>query len=160
MKNIPKNITKSPLQDFWHCIFFCKENTENSLCQKPSRARAFSTLFIVIILGAISLSVILSISTSSVWSIKGSTDTKNANISKALVNSCAEVALEVMRENNSYTGTNSEILNGNTCTYTVSNTGGTTRSITVSGVVNGVTRKLNITTSTFNPLVVSTWQEI
>ena len=122
--------------------------------------QGFSTLFIVIILGAISLSVILSLSTSSVWSIKGSTDTKNSNVSKALVNSCAEVALEVIRENNSYTGTDNVVLEGNTCTYTVSNTGGTTRDIVVSGAINGVTRKLNITTSTFNPLVVSLWQEI
>ena len=102
--------------------------------------RGFSTLFIVIILGAISLSLIISLSTGSVWSIKSSTDTKNANKAKVLVNSCAEIALEVMREDNNYTGTDNVTLNGNTCTYIVSNTGGTTRAVVVSGVVNGVTR--------------------
>ncbi|MEI7513195.1 MAG: hypothetical protein WCJ74_01060 [bacterium] len=135
---------------------FCTQN----VLATPLTKHGFSTLFIVIILGAISLSLVFSLSASSVWSIKGSTDTKNANKAKALVNSCAEVALEVLRENNNYTGTNNVILDGNTCTYTVLNTGGTTRSVAVSGSVSGVTRKLNIITGTFNPLVVSSWQEV
>lgn len=119
----------------------------------------FSTLFIVIILGAISLSVIFSLSTSSLWSIRGSTDTKNSNKAKSLVNACAEVVLEVMRENNAYTGSNGVVLDSNTCTYTVSNTGGTTRNVLVSGMVEGIIRKINITTGSFNPLAISSWQE-
>lgn len=123
-------------------------------------SRGFSTLFIVIILGGIALSLTLALSTSSVWSIRGSIDAKTSNTTKSLVNACAEVALEAIRENNSYTGTNSVVLNNNTCTYTITNTDGTTRSITVSGTVSDITRKLSITTSSFNPLVISSWQEV
>lgn len=122
--------------------------------------KGYSTLLIVILLGSIALTLAITLSTSSVWSVKGSIDTKNSNQVKALVNACAEVALEVMRENNSYTGTNNVTLDSNTCTYTVTNTGGTTREVVVSGTVAGIVRKLNITTSTFNPLVVSSWQEV
>jgi len=68
-----------------------------------------------------------------------------------------EVALETMRENNNYAGTDNVTLQGSVCTYTVTNTGGTTRSITVSEVVRDITRKLLITTSTFNPLVIASW---
>jgi hypothetical protein len=134
-------------------------NSMKILNSKKTR-RGFSTLFIVIILGGIALSVAFSLSTSSVWSIKGSNDTKNSNKAKSLANACAEVALEVMRENNSYTGNDSVVLDGNTCTYTVTNTGGTTRSLIISGSVGGIVRKINITTSTFNPLVISSWQEV
>jgi hypothetical protein len=126
---------------------------------KENLKKGFSTLFIVIILGGIALSVALSLSTSSVWSIKASNDTKDSNKAKSLVNACAEVALEVMRENNSYAGTDNVVLDGNTCTYTVTNTGGTTRGIVIFGTVGGIVRKIDITTSTFNPLVISYWQE-
>jgi len=134
------------------------KNIENT--RKGDLKKGFSTLFIVIILGAIGLSVAISLSTSSVWSTRGSNDTKNSNKAKSLTNTCAEVALEAMRENNNYTGVSNLVLDGNTCTYTVTNTGGTTRSLVISGTVGDVVRKINITTGTFNPLVISSWLEV
>ncbi len=122
--------------------------------------KGFSTLLIVIILGGVAFTLALSLSTSSVWSIRGSIDSKTSNITKSLVNACAEIALEAMRENNSFTGTNNVALSGNSCSYTVTNTGGTTRSVTVTGTMSGVTRKLSITTSSFNPVVIASWQEV
>lgn len=122
--------------------------------------RGFGTLLIVILLGGVALALTLTLSTSSLWSIRGSIDSKSSNITKSLVNACAEIALEAMRENNSYTGTSSVALSGNSCSYTVTNTGGVTRLVTVSGTVSGVTRKFSITTSSFNPLTVASWQEL
>lgn len=122
--------------------------------------KGFSTLLIVIILGGVALALTLTLSTSNLWSIQGSIYSKSSNTTKSLVNACAEIALEAMRENNSYTGTSNVVLNSNTCSYTVTNTGGTTRSVTASGTVRGITRKLSITTSSFNPLVVASWQEL
>lgn len=124
------------------------------------QSRGFSTLLIVIILGGVSLSLALVLSTSSMWSIVSSRDSNISNKAQALVAACAEVSLETIRENNTYTGDGIVTLNGNICTYTVANSGGTTRSINISGVVNDITRKLVITTSSFNPLVISSWQEV
>lgn len=132
---------------------------KNVCPSKHWRSRGFATLIIVVLLGIVALTLALTLITSSAWSVKGSIDTRNSNKAKALVNACAEVALEAMRENNAYIGTSSVILGGNTCNYTISNTGGTTRGVAVSGTVNGITRNLNITTSAFNPLVISSWQE-
>jgi hypothetical protein len=126
---------------------------------KNTHIKGFSTLLVVILLGSVSLTLALTLATTSVWSIRGSIDTRNSNQAKALVNACAEVALEAIRENNNYIGTNSVTLNSNICNYTVTNTGGTTREVMVSGVVNGINRNLNINTSAFNPLVISSWQE-
>jgi len=128
-----------------------KKNTINK--------KGFSTLLVVILLGSVALTLALTLSTSSVWSIRGSMDTRSSNKAKGLVNACAEVALEKIREENNYTGMNSVVLSGNTCNYTILNTGGTTRNLIVSGTVSGITRNLNITTSSFNPIVVSSWQE-
>lgn len=122
--------------------------------------KGFSTLFIVIILGSIALSLTIAISTSSLWSAQGSISTKQSNQAKALVNACAEVALETIRQNNSYTGSDTLVLEGNECQYTVSNGGGDQRIISATGVVEGVTRKIEITTESFNPLSIGSWQEV
>jgi hypothetical protein len=122
--------------------------------------RGFGTLLIVIILGGISLGLALWISTSSLWSIRGSIDDTASAQSKALVNACAEIALEQMRENTSFTGSGNQTIGSNTCSYTVTNTGGNNRSVSVTGAVGTITRKLQITTSAFNPLTIASWQEV
>lgn len=126
---------------------------------KLRTSRGFGTLLIVILLGGVAFALTLTLSTSSIWSIRGSIDSKTSNAAKSLANACAEVALEAMRENNSYAGAGNVTLNGNTCSYTVANTGGATRSISVIGVINDITRKLSITTNSFNPLTIVLWQE-
>lgn len=124
-----------------------------------TKKSGFSTLLVVILLGSVALTLALTLTTSSVWSIRGSMDSRSSNKAKGLVNACAEVALEKIREDNNFIGTSSVILNGNTCNYTITNTGGTNRNLVVSGTVGGIVRNLNISTSAFNPLVVSSWQE-
>jgi type II secretory pathway pseudopilin PulG len=116
----------------------------------------FSTLFIVIVIG----SIMLGLATSSLWSVLGSIDNKDSGQAKSLVNACAEVALEAMRENTNYLGSGSETIGSNTCTYTVTNGGGNNRTIIASGSVGIITRKLRITTSAFNPIIISSWQEV
>lgn len=119
----------------------------------------FAALFVVIILTGIIITLILTSSASVVWSVRGSLDSRNGERAKALTAACAEMALEALREYNVYEGTNNLTIDGNSCVYTVSNTGGDTRSIVVSGVVGDITRKINITTSGFNPMIISSWQE-
>jgi hypothetical protein len=122
--------------------------------------KGFSTLFIVIIIGSVALGLILSLSTSSFWNVKSSLNSKNSEQTRALTDSCAEVALEIMRENNAFVGSGSVTLNSNTCNYTISNTGGNNRSIVVSGTINDVVRKVQITTKAFNPMKINSWQEV
>lgn len=122
--------------------------------------KGFSTLFIVIILGSITLSLALALSTSSLWSIQDSLVLKRAVIARSISNACAEVALETMRQNSSYVGSNSISLNGHDCDYTVSNLGGNNRNILVTTLVDNVENKIEIETDNFNPLNIVTWQEI
>ncbi len=123
------------------------------------KQKGFGTLYIVIIIGSIVLSLSLWLSTGSFWSIQNGINLKNSQQTRSLVEACAEVALEAMRENNSYTGSNSITIGTNSCNYTVTNTGGDNRSISNTGSVGSVTRKLEVTTSSFNPIVISSWQE-
>jgi hypothetical protein len=129
------------------------------LCFKHC-GQGFSTLLIVIIIGSISIGLMMTLSMNSLWSVKSSLNSKNLNKSKALVNACAEIALETLRENKNFTGSSSVIISGNTCDYIISNTGGDNRSITINSTVSGVVSKLQINTSAFNPIVISSWQEV
>lgn len=124
------------------------------------KIKGFSTLYIVIILGSVSLSLSLMLSTSSFLSVKSGSIIKSGFQAKALVGACAEVSLETIREDNNYTGSNSVALGENICNYTISNTGGTNRSIIISGTIGGTISKLQIMTNTFNPINISSWQEM
>jgi len=78
-----------------------------------------------------------------------------------MADTCAEEALEQIRESDSFTGTNNVTIDSQSCSYTVTNTGGTTRSITANSTVNNITRRVSITITAISPsIVVSSWQEV
>ncbi len=79
---------------------------------------------------------------------------------KGLANACAEEALEQIRGSTSFTGSGNLTLGQGTCSYTVTNTGGTNRTVTASGTVGTIIRKVSISITAIDPLiVVSSWQE-
>lgn len=122
--------------------------------------KGFSTLFIVIVLGTATLGLVLVLSTSSLWSIRSSVISRDSSQASALANACVDVALDNIRTNNSFLGTGNATLNGNTCSYSISDIGGQGRSVYVSAMINNIARKIQVNTSTFNPLVISSWQEV
>jgi len=122
--------------------------------------KGFATLVVVIILGIVSLGLSLWLAGSSALALQDGTNTKKSFVAKALVSACAEVALEAMKEDNNYTGTNIVTLNNNVCSYTIINTGGTKRTIDVIGTVDPVVRKIQVLTSAFNPLIIERWQDV
>lgn len=128
--------------------------------QKINRRKGFSALLIVIVVGFISLTVSLWLSTSSFWFLKGSIDSKSSEEAKALANACAEVALKMMMQNPYYNGSDSITISGRSCVYTVSSGGGNGRIITVNATAGSIVRKISIITDTFNPIRVVSWQEI
>lgn len=122
--------------------------------------KGFITLYIVIILGSISLGLILMYSSNSLIYINSIRDNKNGAKTEMLVNSCAEVVLETIRENTGYTGTDSLSIDGNTCSYSVSILGLYDRVINISGSVGESNRSLEINVDAFNPIHIVSWQEI
>ena len=119
------------------------------------------TLMSVLIVGAIGLSVGVSLLLLGLGNSKTNLALEQSNQAKALANACAEEALQQIRDSESYVGTGSLALGEGTCLYTVTNTGGTTRKITASGTVGSVVRKNQITISAIAPLIViSSWQEV
>jgi hypothetical protein len=124
------------------------------------KRNGFITLFMVIMVGSIATGLLFMFSMDSFWSVKSGIGTKYSGQTRALTNACAEIALETIRETNNYVGTKNVALAGNACSFTVTNNGGNNRTLSVSGTIKGVTRKLEIHTSAFNPIGLASWQEV
>jgi len=122
--------------------------------------KGFATLFIVIILGSIALAFALYAATASSWSVRESIDFRKSYQAKALADACAEVALEKMQEDNAFTGSASLGLENGFCEYQVADSGENIRIIFVRGAVDDIVRKAQINTASFNPITISSWQEI
>ena len=121
--------------------------------------KGFGTLFIVIILGGVSLSLALWVYTSGLWSIRGSIDNTTSAQSKALANACAEIALYRLRENQNFVGVDIVVIEQSQCQYTVTDLGGINRNIQITSTIKNITRNLEIETEGFNPIQIKSWNE-
>jgi len=116
------------------------------------------TLMSVLIVGAIGLSVGVSLLLLGLANSQTNLALEQSNQAKVLVDACAEEALQQIRDSETYTGSNSLTLGQGLCSYTVTDTGGTTRKITASGTVGSVVRKNQITISAISPkILISSW---
>lgn len=80
---------------------------------------------------------------------------------KALADACAEEALQQINDRVSYSGSASLTLGQGSCSYTVTKLTGQNRTITASGIVGTVVRKLAISLDKVNPsLNIASWQEV
>lgn len=128
---------------------------------KIQKHSGYVTLLALLIVGAIGMSVGVALMLSGVGGLKNSGSYESAHKARALAMTCAEEALEVIRENSSFSGSNNLNLGGNTCNYTVTNTGGENRSIATSATVGTITSKVLVLIDAINPKInIASWQEV
>lgn len=121
----------------------------------------FVALISVIIVGAVAVSVATSLLLLGIGSSKTSFSLEQSNQAKALANGCAEQALEIIRENPSYSGIGGLTLSQGTCSYAVIDSGGQNRIINAIGVVGSITRKVKISVNRITPVInTALWQEV
>lgn len=122
--------------------------------------QGFAAVLSVIILSAVVLAVLAISSNLTVnLSRMSGADFKGLN-ARSLASACAEVALQAIFDNTSFTGSNNLSIGSGACQYTVSNTGGTTRQIIAEGSFQNATRRLTVNISGFTPsITISGWQE-
>lgn len=123
--------------------------------------KGFIILISVLVVGAVGVAITLSIILLGVGSSRTSFAMEQSNQSKALANACAEEALQQIRDSTPFTGTGNLTLGQGTCSYTVTSQGGQNRTITASGMVGTVIRKVKIIINKINPTITATsWQEV
>lgn len=131
------------------------------LSQQLNKRGGYITLISVLVVGAVGTAITLSLILLGVGSSRTSFAVEQSNQAKGLANACAEEALQQIRESTSFTGSGSLNLGYGACTYTVTNGGGSNRTITTSGTVGTILRKVSISATAITPLIViSTWQDI
>ena len=117
--------------------------------------KGYVTLISTLIVGTVGLAIAISLLLLGLSSSRTSLVLQQADQAKALVNACAEDALELVSQSTSYSGSGSQTISGNTCTYTVTKSGNNT-SVSASGTVGTIVRKVSFTSDASG----TSWQEI
>ena len=123
--------------------------------------KGFSTLFAVIVVGAVTLTVIFSLATVSLSSSRIANAFSSAFRAKSLANACAEQGLMEIRKDANFSGTHSLTIAGQGCSYAVINNGGEGREIQSMSTVNIFTRKVKVQISQIFPkITIDSWKEV
>lgn len=120
----------------------------------------YIALMAVLIVGAASLAISLALLTTGTDNQRNSLATQQSKQARGLAVACAQEALQQMHDNTSFTGSNNINLGQGTCSYTVTNTGGSNRTIDTTGTVNGVVRKIKIYATITTTISITSWQEV
>lgn len=123
--------------------------------------KGFIALTSILIVGAVGAAITVSLLLLGLGSSRTSFALEQSNQAKALADACAEEALQQIRDSTPFTGSGNLSLGQGTCAYTVINLGGHNRSITASGTVGTIVRKVKITIDKINPTInITYWQEV
>lgn len=120
----------------------------------------FVTLMSVLILGAVGGAVVISLLQLGLGSSRTSFAIEQSVQARGLADACGEAALNTIRITPAFTGTTPLTFGPGTCSFTVTNTGGTTRSVTVVGTVGTIVRHVTIVVATVSPVTLTSWQEV
>lgn len=129
-------------------------------CHTVRKNEGYITLVSVLVVGAVGVSVavsllLLGLSVSRTSFVEG-----QFRQARLLADSCAEEALEQIRDATSFSGSGTLSLGNGTCAYTVTSGSGSNRTITVSGTVGSIVRHVSISVDAINPFIhVASWQE-
>ncbi len=131
------------------------------LFKKCYNKNGYITLISVLIVGAVGVVITTSLILLGLGSSRTSFAIEQSNQAKGLANACAEEALQQIRDSTPYTGSGNLAFGEGSCSYTVSSQGGQNRTITSSGLVGTITRKVKIIIDRINPAIqVVSWQEV
>ena len=123
--------------------------------------KGYITLISVLVVGAVGTTIALSLLLLGNGASRTSFALQQSAQAKGLAKACAEEALEQIRESTLFAGSGNLTFGQDTCTYTVTNIGGVSRTVTASSTVGTIVRKVSISITAINPLILfSLWQEV
>jgi len=127
----------------------------------PRNQSGYIALLAVLIIGAAATAISLVLLSIGADRQRSMLITQQSKQARVLATACAQEALQQIHDNIAYSGTGSLVIGQGNCSYSVTVTAGTTRTITTSGTVGSVVRKalVYVTIST-SAISVSSWQEI
>ncbi len=131
------------------------------LLLKEGGQGGFAALLGVLVLGAVAATMASALAFAGTRSLQASLALRQSYEAKGIARACADVALRQIHDNLAYAGSGGVTLGAGSCTYTVVNSGGSVRTISVTATVSNVTKKLLVATSALSPtIVISSWREV
>lgn len=129
--------------------------------ENNNQKSAFAALFSVLILMIISGFVITSILVSSATGIQNNSVYRDGIEARALADSCANVAIDNLKDDNTYPGSESITIASKQCQILViSGSGNNNRVVRGQATVNGVTKKIEVNISELVPnTIINYWEE-
>ena len=128
---------------------------------QPRTETGYIALMFVLIVGAAALAISLTLLMVGTDRQRETSVDQQATQARALADSCADEALQRIHDNIAFSGTDSLSLGAGTCSYTVTVTSGTVRTIATSGMAGNVVRKdqVSVTIGT-SSISITSWQEV
>jgi hypothetical protein len=127
----------------------------------PKQRKGFITLIAILIVGAAGVTIVSSLLLFGIDNSRTAFAIEQSNQAKALANACAEEGMQQIRNSTPFTGSGGLTLGRGTCTYTVTSQGSQNRTVTTSGTVGTIIRKVKIIINKINPsIIVVSWQEV
>jgi len=121
----------------------------------------YIALLTVLIVGAAATAISLTLLTTGTDSQRSGLVEQKSKQARGLAIACAKEALQQIHDNTTFSGTNTLTLGQGSCDYAVAVTSGTTRTVSVSGTVNGVVKKILVyVTIGTSSISVTSWQEV
>lgn len=128
---------------------------------KSLESNGFVTLISVLILSAIGVAITTSLILLGLSSSRTGFALEESNQAKVLANACAEEALAKIQESTPFSGSGSLSLGRGSCSYTVTKLTGQNRTVTSSGTVGTIIRKISISIDKITPDInITSWQEV
>lgn len=131
---------------------------------QPPSARSFKGFVILINVLAVAIvgsTIVISLLWLAIGSSSNHVTLLNSMQTRNLANACVEVALQEIRNNTSYSGSDVVSINDIECSYTVTILPASAREITASSTYNNVVKKIKVLASQVDPaIIISSWQEV
>lgn len=118
----------------------------------------YIALVTVLVIGAVMLSVGMTVVLNSINTGQGALGEIKKESSIGLAESCAEEGLLKINEDNTLPA--NIILPDGSCTVTINSQSGSDWDFTVAGVLDGYSKKIRVTATRGNTVVINSWQEI
>lgn len=125
------------------------------------KKEAFVLMISVLIVGAIVLSISLSVVFVNINAGKNSIDIRDLDQARMLTNSCSELALYELGQNPSAVGISVNNIGDDVCTYNIIQSTPTERIIQSEASYKNSTRKELVVVSSLSPeIVIESWREV
>ena len=125
------------------------------------KQRGYATLVSILVIGAIGVSITTAMILTGVSTSDSSFVLEQGKEARALVDACAEEALQQIRSNTGYAGSGNLTYSNGSCSYEVVSTGGENRSVEAEGTVGTIVRRVAVEVDAVSPLInIASWQEV